>query len=96
MAARNHKHWPEDHPFYERAPWCDLPTKGACDQRWTEFLHGHPGHRCVKRIQESKTKKGQPNKLATCILVNLPDSGQSMSTLIESARKAIENAVHQR
>ena len=31
-----HKHWPKDHPYYERAPWCDLPTKKACDERWRE------------------------------------------------------------
>lgn len=29
-----HKHWPKDHPRYESAPVCDLPTKKACDERW--------------------------------------------------------------
>ena len=107
MAPRQHKHWPEDHPFYERAPFCDLPTKGACDQRWTEFQHGHAGQACVKdyRIAEKTSKrkdgtvitqKGEASRVATCTIVNLPDHGQSMKSLIESARKGMDNAIRQR
>lgn len=32
----SHKHWPKDHPHYDAAPVCDLPTKKACDERWRE------------------------------------------------------------
>ena len=34
---RRHKHWPESHPRYASAPWCDLPTKKACDQRYAQW-----------------------------------------------------------
>jgi len=32
--SKGHKHWPVDHPYYEAAPTCDLPTKKACDLRY--------------------------------------------------------------
>lgn len=32
-----HKHWPEGHPRYESAPWCDLPTKDACNKRLAQW-----------------------------------------------------------
>lgn len=56
-----HKHWPADHPYYELAPTCDLPTKKACDERWTQYLHFHLGTPCEKRVEPG-------NKVATCIL----------------------------
>lgn len=67
-----HTHW--DEPGH---PICDLPTMKACDERWTQYQHGHLGEPCVKAIQESKTKKGQANKLATCTLVRTPERGMS-------------------
>lgn len=82
-----HKHWPEDHPFYARAPICPHPTKKKCDEQWTQFQHGHSGTPCIKEIQESKSKRGQMNKVATCTLVRLPESGMSFKQLLEAAGK---------
>lgn len=71
--VRSHTHWPQD--LIDRlfvnappAPICDLPTRKACDQRWTEHQHGHPGQPCVRRIMESKTRPGRENKRPTCVL----------------------------
>lgn len=47
--ARGHKHWPKDHPFYERAPVCRL-TRVECDQRWMWHQHGHTGRPCEKKL----------------------------------------------
>lgn len=49
-------------------PVCDMRTKAACDERHLTFLHGHLGTPCVKQIQESKSKRGRMNKIATCTL----------------------------
>jgi hypothetical protein len=35
--ARQHKHWPVDHPRYASAPFCDLPTKRECDVRFAAW-----------------------------------------------------------
>ena len=75
-----HKHWPEDHPFYERAPWHNVTMK-ACDENYTQWLHGHPGEPCVKQFQPSKTKRGQMNSIATCTIVVTPEHGQSFAAL---------------
>jgi hypothetical protein len=77
-----HKHWPEDHPQYERARWCDLPTKGACDTRFTQYQHGHLGRPCVKMIQESKSHRGRMNKIETCSIIESPEVGMSAAGLL--------------
>lgn len=55
-----HKHWPKDHPAYERAGTCQLTVK-ACDLLWTQYMHGHEGEPCVKEVLPG-------NKTATCVL----------------------------
>jgi hypothetical protein len=59
-----HKHWPKDHPFYERAATCQLTVK-ACDALWTAYQHRHEGVLCVKEVLPG-------NVMATCILQYTP------------------------
>lgn len=33
----SHKHWPEDHPYYEHAPVCRFRTKRECDQAYAAW-----------------------------------------------------------
>lgn len=32
-----HKHWPKDHPAYERAPWCPFRTLKGCDEAYANW-----------------------------------------------------------
>jgi hypothetical protein len=66
-----------DHPFYNRAPWCRFPTIKACDENWTQFQHGHLGRPCVKQYQPSKTKRGATNSIATCVIIDHAEVGES-------------------
>ena len=58
----SHKHWPEDHPFYERAP-VHQTTKKECDRVWREYMHGHPDERCIMEVKPGNVK-------ATCVKTN--------------------------
>lgn len=84
-----HKHWPDDHPFYDRAPFCGFATQKACDKNWTQFRHGHLGRPCVKEIKPSKSKKGQPNTIATCTIVNTQSPGLSFAGELARQRSAL-------
>lgn len=73
----SHTHGPE-----EGRPTCRFPTKKACDEYWTQFQHGHLGVPCVKEVQMSATRKGQPNKIATCTITKSPPKGLSFEGLV--------------
>lgn len=60
----SHTHGPEEW----RKP-CRFKTKKACDENFTQFTHGHMGTPCVKDFQESKSKKGRMNSIATCTII---------------------------
>jgi hypothetical protein len=60
-----HKHWPEDHPFYERAKW-HYSTLKECDRIWTQYWHGHEGIACDKQVLPG-------NVTATCVLTMTPE-----------------------
>lgn len=81
----SHTHWPPDLierlylPPYPVAPVCRFKTKRECDEFYTTYLHGHTGTPCVKAIQESKTKRGRMNKIATCTLIGQELGGSDAS-----------------
>lgn len=74
-----HKHWPEGHPFYEQAEWHNVSMR-ECGERLTQFDHGHLGSPCIKDFQESKSKRGKMNTIATCTIITRPEHGQSFDT----------------
>lgn len=65
------------HTHRDEGQACSFKTMKACDENWTQFSHGHIGRPCIKAIQESKTKKGQANKIATCTITAYPEKGMS-------------------
>ncbi len=60
-----HKHWPKDHPYYDKAPTHDATIK-ECDEVWRWYWHGHEGVPCVKAVLPGNT-------LATCTLTMTPE-----------------------
>lgn len=76
---------PRSHTHLDGGPPCRFPTIKRCDENWTQFLHGHLGRPCVKQFQESKSKRGRMNSIATCTLVTHSPTGQSFAAAIADA-----------
>lgn len=81
------------HAHRDGGPTCPHRTQKACDEQWTQFSHGHIDRPCIKAIQESKTKRGQPNKIATCTIIDLPEVGMSFEGFLRWQRERVNAAV---
>lgn len=68
---------PRSHTHYEGGRVCRFATMRECDEAMTQFQHGHLGTPCAKQIQESKSKRGRMNTIATCTIVVAPEGGLS-------------------
>lgn len=77
------------HVHREGGPTCPHKTMKACDEGWTQFSHGHIGQPCIKAIQESKTKRGQANKIATCTITAYPETGMSFEGFLGWQRERV-------
>lgn len=72
MALRRHKHWPEDDPFFEQAPYCDLSTKKACEERfadWQAMQQVILAHNVVARAQGAPVRRDGNSVFDQLVLV---------------------------
>jgi hypothetical protein len=63
---RRHKHVPVDHWSYDLRPWCDLPTKKLCDERfkavWDDLRAKREAARAAVALTDDQRREGNYNE----------------------------------